>query len=83
MSELGTVGFHHVTLVSADARRTARFYRRVLGLGLVKRTVNFDDPAAYHLYFGAEVGGRIVWCTSRLVPRPRCCRGGSSCIHWR
>lgn len=51
-----TQGFHHITMVSADARRTVRFYRDVLGLGLVKRTVNFDDPESYHLYFGDEAG---------------------------
>lgn len=56
MEPLITQGFHHVTMVSADARRTLEFYRDVLGLGLVKRTVNFDDPGAYHLYFGDEVG---------------------------
>jgi glyoxalase family protein len=55
--ELITQGFHHITMVSADARRTLAFYRDVLGLGLVKQTVNFDDPGAYHLYFGDE-GGR-------------------------
>jgi glyoxalase family protein len=53
---LTTQGFHHITMVSADARRTLRFYRDVLGLGLVKRTVNFDDPGSYHLYFGDEAG---------------------------
>lgn len=51
-----TQGFHHITMVSADARRTLRFYRDVLGLGLVKKTVNFDDPESYHLYFGQEGG---------------------------
>ncbi len=51
-----TTGFHHVTMVAADARRTVAFYRDLLGLGLVKRTVNFDDPGSYHLYFGDEAG---------------------------
>jgi glyoxalase family protein len=55
--KLETQGFHHITMVSANARRTLEFYRGVLGLGLVKKTVNFDDPGAYHLYFGDE-GGR-------------------------
>ena len=49
-------GLHHITLVSSDARRTADFYQRVLGLRLVKKTVNFDDPGSYHLYFGDETG---------------------------
>lgn len=49
-------GLHHITLVTTDARRNIDFYTRVLGLRLVKKTVNFDDPGAYHLYFGNEVG---------------------------
>lgn len=53
---LSTAGFHHVTMVSSDARRTLGFYRDVLGIRLVKRTVNFDDPSAYHLYFGDDTG---------------------------
>jgi glyoxalase family protein len=56
MPALKTLGFHHVTMVSGDARRTLTFYRDVLGLGLVKKTVNFDDPSSYHLYFGDETG---------------------------
>ncbi|MBX9928066.1 MAG: VOC family protein [Gemmatimonadaceae bacterium] len=62
MSPLITAGIHHITLVARDARRTLAFYRDVLGLGLVKKTVNFDDPGAYHLYFGDATGapGTIV-----------------------
>jgi len=56
MNTLSTLGFHHVTMVSSDAARTLRFYRDVLGLGLVKKTVNFDDPSSYHLYFGDATG---------------------------
>ncbi|NOT07960.1 MAG: glyoxalase [Gemmatimonadales bacterium] len=56
MTDLITKGFHHVTMVSGNAQRTVKFYRDLLGLGLVKRTVNFDDPTAYHLYFGQERG---------------------------
>jgi glyoxalase family protein len=46
---------HHVTAVCSDARRTVAFYRE-RGLALVKKTVNFDDPGSYHLYFGDELG---------------------------
>lgn len=55
-------GLHHVSLVCSDAQRTADYYTRVLGLRLVKKTVNFDDPRSYHLYFGNEEGapGSIV-----------------------
>lgn len=49
-------GLHHITLVSSNAQRTVDFYTRVLGLRLVKKTVNFDDPSSYHLYFGDETG---------------------------
>lgn len=51
-----TTGIHHITAVSGEIDRTLDFYGRVLGLRLVKRTVNYDDPATYHLYFGDEVG---------------------------
>lgn len=54
---LSTRGFHHITMVSTDALRTLAFYRELLGIGLVKKTVNFDDPGTYHLYFGDD-GGR-------------------------
>jgi len=56
MSTLITRGFHHITMVSGDAARSVRFYRDLLGLDLVKRTVNFDDPSSHHLYFGDEEG---------------------------
>ncbi len=51
-----TAGFHHITMVSANAPRTLGFYRDLLGIPLVKRTVNFDDPGSYHLYFGSNDG---------------------------
>lgn len=50
------LGIHHITLVCTDARRTADFYTRILGLRLVKKTVNFDAPDSYHLYFGDRTG---------------------------
>lgn len=49
-------GIHHVTAIAADANRNIEFYTQVLGLRLVKVTVNFDDPAAYHLYYGDTLG---------------------------
>jgi glyoxalase family protein len=57
MRSLATAGFHHITMVSTSAPRTLAFYGQLLGFDLVKKTVNFDDPSAYHLYFGRE-GGR-------------------------
>jgi glyoxalase family protein len=47
---------HHVTCVCSDAQRNVDFYRDELGFVLVKKTVNFDDPHSYHLYFGDETG---------------------------
>jgi len=47
---------HHITAITSDAAEAIRFYTRILGLHLVKKTVNFDDPTAYHLYFGDEKG---------------------------
>jgi glyoxalase family protein len=49
-------GIHHVTALATDPAATVDFYTRVLGLRLVKRTVNFDDPGTHHLYFGDEEG---------------------------
>jgi glyoxalase family protein len=49
-------GIHHVTAISGDARRNLDFYTNTLGLRLVKKTVNFDDPGAYHLYYGDADG---------------------------
>jgi len=57
MRPLATAGFHHITMVSTSASRTLAFYGQLLGFDLVKKTVNFDDPSAYHLYFGRD-GGR-------------------------
>jgi glyoxalase family protein len=50
------LGIHHVTAIASDPQRNLDFYTDVLGLRLVKRTVNFDDPGTYHLYFGDEAG---------------------------
>ncbi|MBS1878385.1 MAG: VOC family protein [Actinobacteria bacterium] len=49
-------GMHHLTMITADARANVEFYADLLGLRLVKKTVNFDAPDAYHLYFGDEQG---------------------------
>jgi glyoxalase family protein len=49
-------GLHHVTAIAGDPQRNLNFYARGLGLRFVKRTVNFDDPGAYHLYYGDRTG---------------------------
>jgi glyoxalase family protein len=53
--DMTVLGLHHISIVSADAQRTADFYTRVLGQRLVKKTVNFDDPGSYHLYFDSGI----------------------------
>ena len=50
------LGLHHVTAIAGDPQTNVDFYSGVLGLRLVKKTVNFDDPSTYHLYYGDGVG---------------------------
>jgi glyoxalase family protein len=50
------MGLHHITAIAGDAQRNYDFYTKVLGLRLVKKTVNFDDPGTYHFYYGNETG---------------------------
>lgn len=56
------LGIHHITAIATDPQRNVDFYTQTLGLRLVKRTVNFDDPGSYHFYFGDRVGspGTII-----------------------
>ena len=49
-------GIHHITAIAGDPQRNLDFNTTVLGLRLVKLTVNFDDPSTYHFYFGDEPG---------------------------
>src|SRR5215210_3573485 len=51
-----TTGIHHVTAISGEPQRNVDFYAGALGLRLVKKTVNFDDPETYHLYYGDGAG---------------------------
>ena len=51
-----TSGIHHITAIAGEPQRNLAFYTDVLGLRLVKKTVNFDDPGTYHLYYGDELG---------------------------
>ncbi|ANU26608.1 ring-cleaving dioxygenase [Planococcus versutus] len=57
-----SMGIHHITAIVADPQENVDFYAGVLGLRLVKKTVNFDDPETYHLYFGDETAkpGTII-----------------------
>lgn len=66
-----TVGIHHITSIVGHPQENVDFYAGVLGLRLIKKTVNFDDPGTYHLYFGDESGnpGTVItffpWANAR------------------
>ena len=69
-------GIHHVSGIAGDAQQNVDFYAGVLGLRLVKKTVNFDDPTAYHLYYGDEHGSPGSLLTFFPYPRSRKGRAG-------
>ena len=74
-------GLHHITMITGDAQRNVDFYADVLGLRMVKKTVNFDAPEAYHLYFGDEQGspGSILTWFEFAGRQPG--RAGAGMIH--
>jgi glyoxalase family protein len=74
-------GMHHLTMITGDAPANVAFHAGVLGLRLVKKTVNFDAPEAYHLYFGDEQGspGSILTWFEFAGARPG--RPGAGMIH--
>ena len=79
-------GLHHVTAITADAPRNVDFYARVLGLRFVKKTVNYDAPDVYHLYYGDENGAPGSIMTFFEFPRAARGRHGAGMIHtvvWR
>lgn len=76
MSDTGIIfptGIHHVTMIAGDVQQNVDFYAGVLGMRLVKRTVNFDDPNTYHLYYGDESGSPGTLLT--FFPWPGARRG--------
>jgi glyoxalase family protein len=79
-------GVHHVTLITGDAPRNVDFYARVLGLRLVKKTVNQDDPTVYHLFYADEKGSAGSDITFFEYPGATRGRAGVGMIHtivWR
>src|SRR3954452_4220669 len=79
-------GLHHVTAITADAQENVDFYAGTLGLRLVKKTVNFDAPDVYHLYFGDEAGTPGSIMTFFEFPGARRGRAGEGMVHrilWR
>ena len=74
MDTLSLGGFHHLTAITADAPRNLDFYTRILGLRLVKKTVNQDDTTAYHLFYGdgaASPGSDITFFDWPTAPARR------------
>jgi glyoxalase family protein len=79
-------GIHHVTCITADAPRNVSFYAGTLGLRLVKKTVNQDDPTVYHLFYADEEGTPGSDITFFEYPGVRLGRAGAGMIHtigWR
>jgi glyoxalase family protein len=74
-------GLHHITMITGDAQRNVDFYADTLGLRLVKKTVNFDAPEAYHLYFGDEQGSPGSILTWFEFPGAAPGRAGEGMIH--
>jgi glyoxalase family protein len=79
-------GIHHVTCITADAPQNVDFYTRVLGLRLVKKSVNQDDPTVYHLFYADEQGGAGSDITFFEYPGAGPGRAGAGMVHsvvWR
>ena len=74
-------GIHHVTCITGDAPRNVDFYARVLGLRLVKKTVNQDDPTVYHLFYADEQGSAGADITFFEYPGARRGRAGAGMVH--
>ena len=74
-------GIHHVTAITGDAPRNVDFYARVLGLRLVKKTVNQDDPTVYHLFYADELGSAGADITFFEYPGARRGRAGAGMVH--
>jgi glyoxalase family protein len=79
-------GIHHITAITADAQRNVDFYAGVLGLRLVKKTVNQDNPSVYHLFFADEKGSAGSDLTFFEFPGAGPGRSGAGAVHriiWR
>jgi glyoxalase family protein len=79
-------GIHHITAITGDAPRNVDFYTRVLGLRLVKKTVNQDDPTVYHLFYADELGSAGADLTFFEYPGLQRGRAGAGMVYrvvWR
>jgi glyoxalase family protein len=79
-------GIHHVTCITGDAPKNVDFYTRVLGLRMVKKSVNQDDPTVYHLFYADEAGSPGADITFFEYPNAMRGRAGAGMVHlirWR
>src|SRR2546425_9787450 len=79
-------GIHHITSITADARRNVEFYAGLMGLRLVKKTVNQDEPSVYHLFYADEQGSPGSDLTFFEFPGAPGGRAGDGMVHrirWR
>ena len=86
MQPMALEGLHHITAITGDAPGNVDFHTRVLGLRLVKKTVNFDAPDVYHLYYGDDVGTPGSILTFFEFPGAARGRAGDGMVHrilWR
>ncbi len=74
-------GIHHVTAITGEAQRNLDFYVGTLGLRLVKKTVNQDDPTVYHLFYGDDEGSPGLDLTFFEYPGARRGRAGAGMVH--
>jgi glyoxalase family protein len=74
-------GIHHITCITGDAPANVEFYARVLGLRLVKKTVNQDDPGVYHLFYASEEGAAGSDLTFFEYPGAARGRAGAGMVH--
>src|ERR1700694_4887090 len=86
MNEMRLEGIHHISAITGDARANVDFYSRVLGLRLVAKSVNQDNPSVYPLFFGSELGQPGADLTFFEYPGAIPGRPGAGMIHrivWR
>ena len=74
-------GIHHVTAIAGDPARNLNFYKRVLGLRFVKKTINFDDPSSYHFYYGDTTGSPGTILTFFVWPGAKAGSPGGGEVH--
>src|SRR5437899_5089757 len=86
MLDVRLEGIHHITAITGDAPGNVEFYTGVLGLRMVKKSVNQDDPTVYHLFYGDEEGSPGADLTFFEYPQAAPGQAGAGMVHrivWR